>query len=213
MRAVELGSRETDGLTQIGLLLIVVGLAPTGEAAYEPGLITWAVMAPGAAVATLTTDTTEHDIYASIAITGAFDGEVRESIATGLPVTFSYYLEVARRRLLWFDKILVHKTVTTTVAYDTLTRQYSLTRRVNDEVTETSVAVDEAEMMRWMTRLNRVRLADPAALEGVEDGSLYVRVKSRFQRRFILYFIPWEVETGWEKVRLNLSREGTGRGR
>jgi len=205
-------AQKRDGLTQIGLLLIVVGLAPSGGA-YAPGLISWAVMPAGAAVATLTTDTTEHDIYASLAVTGAFDGEIRESIATGLPVTFSYYLEVARRRPLWFDKILVHKTVTTTVTYDTLTKQYSLTRRVNDEVTETSVAVDEAEMMRWMTRLNRVRLADPTSLEGVEDGSLYVRVKSRFQRRFILYFIPWEVETGWEKVRLNLSPEGIGRGR
>ena len=200
-------------MTRIGLLLIVVGLAPTASAAYAPGLNSLAAMPLGAAVATLTTDATEHDIYASLAVTNAFDGEIRESIATGLPVTFSYYLEVARRRPLWFDKILVHKTVTTSVAYDTLTRQYSLTRRVNDEVTETSVAVDEAEMMRWMTRLDRVRLADATDLEGVEDGSLYVRVKSRLQRRFILYFIPWDVETGWEKVRLNLSREGTGRGR
>lgn len=213
MRPVIRGTGETDGLTQIGLMLIVIGLAPTGGAAYTPGLISWVVMAPGAAVSTLTTDATEHDIYASLAVTGAFDSEIRESIATGLPVTFSYDLEVARRRTFWFDKTLVHKTVTTTVTYDTLTKQYSLTRRVNDEVTETSVAVDEAEMMRWMTRLDRVRLADPAGLEGVEDDSLYVRVKSTFQRRFILYFIPWEVETGWEKVRLNLSREGTGSGR
>ena len=200
-------------MTQIGLLLMVVGLTPAGGAVNAPALISWALMPQGAAVATLTADATQHDLYATLAVTGAFDGELREQIATGLPVTFSYFLEVARRRALWFDKVLVHKTVTTTVTLDTLTRQYSLTRRVNDEVTETSVAVDEAEMMRWMTRLDHVRLADPSALEGVEDGSLYVRVKSRFQRKFILYFIPWEVETGWERVRLSFPREGTGRGR
>src|SRR4029450_6952148 len=92
MRPVIRGTGETDGLTQIGLMLIVIGLAPTGGAAYTPGVISWVVMAPGAAGSGVTTDATEHDIYASLAVTGAFDSEIRESIATGLPVTFSYDL-------------------------------------------------------------------------------------------------------------------------
>ena len=132
-----------------------------------------------ASVASLRTSTTDHDIYASFALNNAFSEDIREKIGTGLPVTFTYYLEVANRRPLWFDKVLLRKTVTTTVTYDTLTHQYSLSKKVNDEVTESSVAINESEMMRWMTNLERVRLADPTILGGVDKDSLYIRVKSR----------------------------------
>jgi uncharacterized protein DUF4390 len=196
-------------LRRFAVLVIVLGAALSGgpAAGLTPG-----VLADGGARGTLRADASGHDLYASYALKGAFSDEIREQIASGLPITFSYYLEVARRRPLWFDKVLSRRTITTTATYDTLTHQYSLSKRVNDEVAETSVAVSEAEMMRWMTTLERVRLADPTSLEGAEDDSLYVRVKSRIQRRFILFFIPWDVETGWEKVRLSLSAEGTGRG-
>jgi hypothetical protein len=113
-------------------------------------------------------------------------------------------VEVARRRALWFDKVVLRKTITTTVTYDTLTRQYSLSKKVNDEVAETSVAINEAEAERWMTRMDRVRLADPAHLQGEEDGTLYLRVRSLLKKRFVLLFVPWDVETGWEKVALNI---------
>lgn len=166
-----------------------------------------------ASLSRLRTDRTDHDLYASLALSDAFSEEIREMIASGLPVTFTYYLEVARRRPLWFDKTLARKTVTTTVTYDTLTHQYSLSKKVNDEVTESSVAVSEPDMMRWMTNLERVRLADPTTLAGVDDDSLYVRAKSRLQRRFVLFFIPWDVETGWEKVMVSLPEAGTRRER
>lgn len=200
---------EEAGLRRISLLaaLIACSLPDIAQATAPSRLVA------DASMASLQADATDHDLYASFAMKDAFSDEIREKIASGLPVTFTYYLEVARRRALWFDKILLRKTVTTTVTYDTLTHQYSLSKKVNDEVTESSVAVNEPDMMRWMTNLERVRLADPTILDGGEDDSLYVRVKSRLQKRFILFFIPWDVETGWEKVRLSLSGEGTIRGR
>lgn len=162
------------------------------------------------ALAGLRVDTTAHDLHVSFSVDGAFTREIRERIDSGLPVTFRYDLEVNRRRALWFDKTLVRKTVTTTVTYDTLSRQYSLARRVNDEVAETSVAVTESDMERWMTRLDRIRLADPSLLEHDPGDTLYVRVKSLLQRRFILFFIPSSTGTGWERVGLSLSGEAGG---
>jgi len=204
---------EARGLRRFNVLFslaVVIGAAFPGRA--FAGLTFWAVT-PGASMGALRADATEHDLYASFVLSDGFSDEVREKIASGLPVTFTYYLEVARRRPLWFDKILLRKTVTTTVTYDTLTHQYSLSKKVNDEVTESSVAVNDADMMRWMTSLERVRLADPTTLGDVEGDSLYIRVKSRLQKRFVLFFIPWDLETGWEKVRLSLAGDGTIRGR
>ncbi len=203
---------ETFRLRRLGVAFLLaafafVGGVSSGLAARPAGA--GPPRAEGVSLSALNADAAGHDLYASFSLRDAFSDEVRESIDSGLPVTFTYYLEVARRRPLWFDKILVRKSVATTVTYDTLTHQYSLSKRVNDEVTETSVAVNETDMMRWMTNLERVRLADPTTLTGAEDGSLYLRVKSRLQKRFILFFIPWDVETGWEKVRLSFPVEGT----
>jgi len=171
----------------------------------DPGLL-----AADASVVALRTESTGRDIYASFSLQGAFTDEIREEISAGLPVTFTYYLEVARRRPFWFDKTLVSKTVSTTVTYDTLTHQYSLSKKVNDEVTDTSVAVSDSEMQRWMTSIERVRLADPTDLGDVEKDPIYVRVKSRLQKRFVLFFIPWGVGTRWEKTSVSLPVEGTG---
>ena len=167
----------------------------------------------GVGVADLRADASGHDLYVSYLVTEAFNDEIREGINTGIPITFTHHLEVARRRALWIDKVLARKTVTTTVTLDTLTRQYSLTRRVDDEVTETAVAVNEADMIRWMTSLDRIRLADPSTLTADAGDSLYVRVKSELQRKFVLFFLPWDVETGWEKVRLSLTPEPAVRAR
>ena len=188
-------------MRRLGIAALVAGfafLATLASTLAAPSAEAERPRTEGLSVSTLNADVTGHDLYASFALSEAFSDEVRDRIDSGLPVTFTYFLEVARRRPLWFDKILVRKSVATTVTYDTLTHQYSLSKRVNDEVTETSVAVNETDMMRWMTNLERVRLADPTALPGAEDGSLYVRVKSRLQKKFILFFIPWDVETGWD---------------
>ncbi len=186
------------------------------EAALVLALAVPGAAAPAAegkvSLAGLHVDATDHDIYVSFTVDGAFTPEVREAIESGLPVTFRHDVEVVRRRTLWFDRTLVRKAVTTTVTYDTLTQQYSLARSINDEVAETKVAINEADMMRWMTRLERIRVADPAALEVEPEDTLYVRAKSLLQRRFILFFIPSSTGTDWEKVGLSLP-DGTAHAR
>ena len=161
-------------------------------------------------VSELRADIVDGVVYVSFELTGAFTGEILEEIEAGLAVTFKYDLEVARRRPFWWDKTLARKTVTTSVTYNTLTHQYSLSKMVNDEVTETSVAVNESDMVRWMTRLERVRMADPAVLERMEEGSLYVRMKSRLKRRFVLLVFPSSTGTPWERVGLEAPGERAG---
>ncbi len=198
-------------MRQLGVLMILLGLVPlAGDTIASP---VEPMPSAKASLSAVRADATGHDLYASFDLRDAFTDEIREEIATGLPVTFTHYLEVVRRRTMWFDNTLVSKTISTTVIYDTLTRHYTLSKKVNDEVTETSVAVKESDMMRWMTSIERVRLADPTTLEGIESDSLYIRVKSRLRTKFILLFVPWAVETRWEKTGLSFSGEGTIRGR
>lgn len=145
---------------------------------------------------------TASDLFVSFSLQGAFTPEIREQIESGLPVTFSHYLEIMQKRTAWFDNTLVKKEVTATVTYDTLTRQYRLTRSVNGEVVETAVTDRVGEMERFMTTVEQQRLCDPADLPG--DRRLALRVKSRIRRRFVFFFIPWNFETSWARIGLSL---------
>ena len=158
--------------------------------------------AEGAEIRELQVRNTPNDLSVSFTLHGSITDEIREQIRSGLPVTFSHYLEVIQKRTAWFDKTLVKKVVRVTVTYDTLTRQYRLTRSVDGEVMETSVTERETEMERFMTAIERQRLCDPSDLPG--DRRLALRVKSRIRRRFVLFFIPWNLETSWARIGLSI---------
>lgn len=159
--------------------------------------------AEGAEIRDLYVENRPGDLYATFALYGAFTPEIREQIESGLPVTFNHYVEVRRRRAAWFDGTLVKKTVSATVTYDTLTRQFRLSRSVNGDVIETTVSDKTAGMEDFMTRVERLRLCDPEELPG--NRPLYLRVKSRVQKRFVFIFIPWNFDTSWARIQIPLS--------
>jgi len=175
-----------------------------------PSALSLAAEAPpeGAEIHELQVENAPHDLFVSFRLTGAFSKEIREQIESGLPVTFNYYVEVVHRRAAWFDATRVRKVLSATVAYDTLTRQYRLTRSVDGEMLETTVSDREAEMARFMTAVERLRMCDPADLSGEEP--LYLRVKSRVQKRFVFFFIPWDFETSWARIGLKIGSPSGG---
>lgn len=156
----------------------------------------------GAEIRDLQVRNNPNDIFISFLLDGAFTDEIREQIDSGLPVTFRHYVEIIQKRTAWFDRTLVRKVISSTVAYDTLTRQYRLTRSVDGEVMDTSVTERREEMERFMAGVERQRLCDPEVLPG--DTHLSLRVKSRMRRRFVLFFLPWNFETSWARIGLTL---------
>lgn len=184
------------GLRGLASLAAVLAATPPALALPE------AAVADGALIRDLQVRNTPGDMHVSFALHGAFTQEVREQVESGLPVTFIHYVEVLHRRTAWFDHTLIKKDVSSTVTYDTLTRQYRLTRSVNGEVMETQVTDRPEEMERFMTAVEDLRLCDPAELPG--DRRLSLRVKSRIRRRFVLFFIPWNFETDWARIGLSL---------
>ena len=176
------------------LLLAAAWPAATGAAESVPP--------EGAEIRDLQVRNTPSDLTVSFTLHGAFSEEIREQIQSGLPVTFHHYLEIVQRRTAWFDNTLVKKTVSSTVTFDTLTRQYRMTRSVNEEVVETAVTELAGEMELFMAGVDRLRVCDPGELPG--DRDLALRVKSRMRRRFVLFFIPWNFETSWARIGLHL---------
>jgi len=166
-------------------------------------LVSGLSLAPALAGPALTHLTAERDgdsYQASCRLEGGLTPEVEEEIAAGLSTTIEYRLHVYRRRPAFFDQLLLKKRIECTVRYDTLTHQYTLTRRVDGDLQETRVTDDPEAMREFMTALRGVPLIKSVVLKPGEE--YYLKAKSNLGLVWRFYVIPWPMDTNWERVPL-----------
>ncbi len=141
----------------------------------------------------------DGDIYqASCLLEGGLTPEAEEEIAAGLPTTIEYRFNVYKRRSAFFDQLVLKRRVECTVRYDTLTQQYTLTRRLDDDLQETRVTADPGAMREFMTKLHGVPLIKIVTLK--TDEEYYLKAKSNLGLVWRFYVIPWPMDTAWERV-------------
>lgn len=153
----------------------------------------------GPALTHLTAQRHGETYVASCRLEGGLTPEVEEEVAAGLPRTTEFRLHVYRRRPAFLDQLVLKRRIECTVLYDTLTQQYTLTRRVDGELQETQVTDAAAAMRAFMTALDGVPLVRADSLDPGEE--YYLKVKSGLGGLiFRFYLIPWPNDTGWERV-------------
>ena len=107
--------------------------------------------------------TREHYLLISFDVANAFTGEVEEAIASGIPTSLAFTVELHRKRRLWFDGGVVRRYFRHTVKYDTLREEYSILREekgVESMVKKSLAAVQEA-----MTKVKGLQLISMAELK------------------------------------------------
>jgi len=119
----------------------------------------------------------DNHVVVSFELDDAYNDAVREAIASGLRTTFTYELEL--RAFAWIDRTIGTTVVSTTDRYDNLTRRHTLTRTVDGRVEGVLVTEDDNVVKTWLTKWNRVPVADTATLDPARD--YYVRVTTRAQ--------------------------------
>jgi hypothetical protein len=117
----------------------------------------------------------DNRVLVSFELNDAYTPEVREAIASGLRTTFSYELEL--RTPAWIDRTVGTSVVSTTDQYDNLTRRHTLTRSIDGRVDDVLVTEDEAVVKTWLTKWNRVPVAETSRLDPARV--YYVRVTTR----------------------------------
>jgi hypothetical protein len=117
----------------------------------------------------------DNHVVVSFELDDAYNDAVREAIASGLRTTFTYELEL--RAFAWIDRTIGTTVVSTTDRYDNLTRRHTLTRTVDGRVEGVLVTEDDNVVKTWLTKWNRVPVADTATLDPARD--YYVRVTTR----------------------------------
>ena len=164
----------------------------------------------GPALTHLTAERRGDGYVASCRLEGGLTPDVEEEIAAGLPNTIECRLQLYRRRTAFLDQLVLKRKIESTVLYDSLTQQYTLTRRVDGELQESQVT-DAAPVMRaFMTSLDAVPLIRADSLDA--ESEYYLKAKANLGGLiFRFYLIPWPNDTGWERVPLG-PPEGTSGG-
>jgi hypothetical protein len=129
-------------------------------------------------------------VWLSFGVKDGLTPELRQAVLSGLPVTFTYDVDLRRGVAFWPDRVLNAVTIAMTVTFDTLTRRHSLARTVDGRIEATKSTEDEAEVRRWLTGLDAAPLFPTSHLE--PNTEYYVRVRARVKPHGSSIVWPWD---------------------
>ncbi|MDX1643789.1 MAG: DUF4390 domain-containing protein [Thermoanaerobaculia bacterium] len=152
-----------------------------------------------------------QQIAISAELDNAFDDELRERLASGLPTELTYRFALYKDRKRWFDGELAKSTYQVIAMYNAVSREYLVNFKHDGKLTETRVVRDLVELERAMTALDRVPVFDlmdlrPKVQNTAEQSRLLVRARAELGSDRWLFVFPTKTTTDWvrsRKFRLN----------
>lgn len=147
---------------------------------------------------------TRDDLLFYLTVRNAFPPEIEETIHSGVPATFSFLINLQLVRGFWVDRELNEITVTHTIKYDSLKKEYMVTRSWDGDRPHVVKAFDEAKKL--MSEIDSLSIV---SLSELEKGRQYqIRAKAKlskltlpFYLHYILFFMSlWDFETDWYTI-------------
>lgn len=165
-------------------------LAPAGAAAQAPVSAPLAPEVPAGDAVILVAPVARGDtVLVSFSTARAVTPSVERTIASGLPTTFTYDVELRRPSHFWFDKLMASARIAATVRFDPLTRRYHVTLMQDGRVAEERSTDHPAEVRRWVSVFERLPLFTTRELQA--HTGYDVRVRGRTSPRHTWSFWPW----------------------
>ncbi len=133
-------------------------------------------------------------VYASFVAPAAVTEDTRAVMQSGLPLTFTFAVELRRPATVWWDATLADVTVASSVKYDNLTSVDHVSKLQDGRVVWSERTKDEAQVRAWMTTFERVAVQPNRPLEANADYYVRVRLHASPKRTFSLW--PWGRDDG-----------------
>ena len=116
--------------------------------------------------------------YINAVLKEGFTQKIKEAVCSGAPTQFSFYLQIRKKRAIFFPKTLSKMLITYTVTYDLLKKQYQVTQSVQGKEITSLSTDDWDKMVRWVSELRRVEF--PLSLIWKEQAD-YLRIKAEMK--------------------------------
>jgi hypothetical protein len=177
------------------LLFIILGVLLVGH---------HAVLAEETALTNIVVTNNRDDLLLYLNATGAFSEKTKKAILSGVPTTFSFFITLNRTRNYWSDKTIADLKVTHGIKYDTLKKEFYITRSWDNGEPMIVDSFEEAEQL--MIRIDSLKLT---SLNALTKGEHYqIRAKAELDKvtlplhlHRVLFFLSfWDVETDWYAI-------------
>ena len=144
---------------------------------------------------------TRDDLLTYFDVKKAFNETINEAIANGVPTTFSFYITLYKTDGSWFDKKISDIQIKSTVKYNTLKKEYAVSRPWKDEADIYTQSFDEAKAL--MTEIDNLKIIPLNRL--VKGDKYQLRIKAELDKvtlplslHYVLFFVSfWDFETNW----------------
>ncbi|MDR3628798.1 MAG: DUF4390 domain-containing protein [Desulfocapsaceae bacterium] len=154
----------------------------------------------------LTTSETSLLLFGGLKYT--FSEDMLRGLHSGIPIQYSFFVEVNRARRYWTDEQVASVGFTHTLRYDTLKETY---RVEIDEGTGPKIIACQTltEAQKVMNEFNGVNIVKLSGL--VPDDSYTLRVRAELYKKnlpmglhHVVPFVSfWDIETSWYSVDFN----------
>lgn len=170
------------------LFLSVYGLALANEAKLTNIIVT----------------NTRDDLLVYLSVEGAFTEKIEDAVKRGVPASFSFFINLYRSRGMWFDKEIADLTITHTIKYNSLKKEYAVTRSWDGNSPVIVQSFDVAKQL--MTEIDSLNVIP---LDHLEKGKQYqIQAKAKLSRvtlpyylHYVLFFLSfWDFETDWYTI-------------
>jgi len=130
--------------------------------------------------------------------------ELEQALHSGIPMQFTFFVELFRTRDNWPDEELISMVFKHTLRYDTLKESYQLVFEERKNRKTTYMNLDEA--MAAMNDINGLKVIELTKLK--PDSSYELRIKAELFKKtlpmnlhYIVPFISmWDMETDWVTI-------------
>ena len=147
---------------------------------------------------------TRDDLLLYLTAKDAFSPKIIKAIQSGVPATFTYYVNLYRIRGLWFDKKIAEMQLTHTLKYDNLKKEYVLKRSWEGNRPLIVKTLDEAQKL--MTEVDSLNVIPLSRLEKGQQYQIQAKAELNkmtlpFYLHYVLFFISfWDIETDWYTI-------------
>ena len=162
------------------------------------------VSAQDAILTNIIVTNTRDDLLIYLTVEGAFREEMVEAIKSGVPTTFSFFINLYRKRTLWPDKRVAELRVTNTIKYNNLKEEFVIKRSWEGEKALTVQTFEQAKKL--MSEIDSLKIIP---LKELQKGKQYqIQAKAElnkvtlpFYLHYVLFFISlWDIETDWYSI-------------
>jgi hypothetical protein len=161
-----------------------------------------------ASITDFTVSNSDSQLLLYLTVTDCFTEDMESAIHNGIPATFTFYVDIYRKRSNWPDKTIKKHEFDHIVEYDSLKKEYKIQRNEKND-SKLATSLDEAKLL--MSEINGFNIL---SIEEIDpDSSYIVNVKAKLARKtlplYFHYLIPftslWDFETDWHKLTLQLA--------